>query len=660
MTMSPLPGPDVQPSPIRRAALFAAGLICLLLLTRYAYSLGLARGFEFDDRHNFVGLENVHDLASALVFIFSGDAGPLGRPISLLSFTLQAWAWPGNPTAMLATNIAIHLLNIGLVSWVMLRLGRDHLPRLQQPELFALGTATLWGLSPLLASASLLTVQRMTTLSATFVLLGTLAHLHLLRRLSDHPRTTSLALVLSMAAFTVLGSFAKESAAVLPLLLLTLHLTVLPLRYPALPKPYRYWPAFAFLPPALALIGYALIHSFDAQYALRGFTLNERLMTEARVVLDYLRLILLPMRAKLGPYHDDFTVSSGILSPASTLPSILAVLALSALALWKRRRWQMFSFAVLWFLVGHLLESTFVPLELYFEHRNYIPAIAPLAALAYALVTVPQPYARLARIGLAVYAGLFFVVLLQTTTVWADRRLSAELWANEHPWSERASQNLAQTLALQGEAGNGLKILRRLFEHQPDNIGLALQIAYVDSQLQKSGAPFDEFLRQHSDLLRTGRPNAMICQLLDESDKDPRSPLYGTAGQSRIVSLADALLANKRIQETQGAVTFCINRAAAQVAISKHDLPGTMRHLEAAFAAYPVLGIGLQLVAFPATAGLYEVARENLALVRQRIPQNPVMAKEWSSALDNAERALADDMREHSSPVAAAPGEPKP
>jgi len=89
----------------------------------------------------------------------------------------------------------------------------------------------------------------MTTLSATFVLLGVTSHLYLLRGIAHRPRLTSIAILFSMAIFTALGSFAKENGALLPLLLMTLHATILPLRYPAIPKPYRYWPAIAFCPP---------------------------------------------------------------------------------------------------------------------------------------------------------------------------------------------------------------------------------------------------------------------------------------------------------------------------------------------------------------------------------------------------------------------------
>jgi len=628
-----------------------AGLLALFALIAFAYSLGLTNEFDFDDEHNFAGLTSVHDLHSALVYIFSGVAGPLGRPVSLATFALQARAWPDAASVMVSANILIHIINAGLLFLFAHGLARGHLPRVRTPGVFALGAAAVWAFSPLLASANLLAVQRMTTLSATFVLLGITSHLYLLRGTAHRPRLTSIAILFSMAIFTAFGSFAKENGALLPLLLLTLHATILPLRYPAIPKPYRYWPAIAFLPPVAALSLYALTQSFDAAYATRTFTLNERLMTEARVLLDYLRLLILPVRAGLGPYHDDFPLSTGLLQPASTLPAMLAMAALLFVALIYRRRWPLFAFSVLWFLTGHLLESTFIPLEIYFEHRNYIPAIGPFIALTYAFFVIAQPYARLARTIFAIYLILVFTVLVQTTTIWGDKRLAAELWAKEHPASERAVQNLAQIRSKNGDPFSGLKLLKSLQQQQPDNIGLAFQIAYIESQLQDSGDPIDKLISAQGQLLRTGRPNTMICQLLGESSSEPFSPFYGPDGHARMARLTDALLENPRIAQLGGAIAFCVHRAAAEVALANRDLPATMRHLEAAFDSYPILGIGLQMIAFPASAGLYDVAEQNLARVRQSIPSKPILREEWVNALDNAQRQLEEDKKQHPTPL---------
>src|SRR5690606_28428671 len=118
-------------------------------------------------------------------------------------------------------------------------------------------------------------------------------------------------------------------------------------------------------------------------YGSRNFGMAERVLSEARAICDYLFRILLPSLRGGGIYHDDFAVSRGLADPWTTAPALLVVAMLVGIAVWRRRRWPVFAFAILWFFAGHLLESTVFPLELYFEHRNYVPMIGILFAPAY-------------------------------------------------------------------------------------------------------------------------------------------------------------------------------------------------------------------------------------------------------------------------------------
>ena len=57
-------------------------------------------------------------------------------------------------------------------------------------------------------------------------------------------------------------------------------------------------------------------------WATRDFSLRTRLLSEARIVVDYMRWTLLPTPNALSFYHDDFHISSGLLTPWTTLASI--------------------------------------------------------------------------------------------------------------------------------------------------------------------------------------------------------------------------------------------------------------------------------------------------------------------------------------------------
>ena len=60
-----------------------------------------------------------------------------------------------------------------------------------------------------------------------------------------------------------------------------------------------------------------------------------------------------------------------------------------------RRRYPLLLLALLFFLVGHSMESTVIPLEMVYEHRNYLPGMLVCLAMAAAIVL---PAARSKRL----------------------------------------------------------------------------------------------------------------------------------------------------------------------------------------------------------------------------------------------------------------------
>ena len=61
-------------------------------------------------------------------------------------------------------------------------------------------------------------------------------------------------------------------------------------------------------------------------WATRDFTLPTRLLSEARIVVDYIVWTLLPTPGALSFYHDNFHISTGLLTPWTTLASIAVIL----------------------------------------------------------------------------------------------------------------------------------------------------------------------------------------------------------------------------------------------------------------------------------------------------------------------------------------------
>jgi tetratricopeptide (TPR) repeat protein len=200
------------------------------------------------------------------------------------------------------------------------------------------------------------------------------------------------------------------------------------------------------------------------------------LLTEPRVLIDYLVLWFVPRSVSTGLYNDGYVVSTSVLSPLSTLPSLLFVL-LSPLAAWlARRRAPALAAAVLFFAAGHLLESTVVPLELYFEHRNYIPTLLLCWPLARSLARWRVSARARTAVGAAAML-LLAMITFQRTLGWGDPDQLARLWAIQNPESARAQATLAMSEARAGDPVRAMARIDAAWRRDPVELQLALNYA---------------------------------------------------------------------------------------------------------------------------------------------------------------------------------------
>jgi hypothetical protein len=428
----------------------AIGCALLILVVALVYLPGRRGGFAFDDFPNIVDNAAVHveSLAPAdwLAAAASSPARSLPRPLAMLSFAANHYLSGGDSTALKLTNIAIHLVNVLLVFLLSRRLfvlaGASERAGPAAPGWIGLGVAAAWGLHPINLMPVLLIVQRMESLAHVFVFAGLIAYLAGRERQRRGERGAGL-LGLALVLCPFVGALAKESAALLPLYCFLAEACLF--RFETVPgrRDRRLVLAHVLLVllPALVAFAWLLPRSLaPGAFASRNFDLVERLMTEPRVVLDYLRWIVLPDLRLLSLYHDDYLVSRGLLQPASTLPALLALPLCVAAAWWLRARRPLTALGVLWFFAAQLLTATIVPLELVFEHRNYFASLGVLLALADLLLLVPST-AKARR--LCAVAGASAIVVLGTLTAlrvreWSDPVAFAFAEAQKHPDSPRA------------------------------------------------------------------------------------------------------------------------------------------------------------------------------------------------------------------------------
>jgi len=438
--------------------LFAAGLLAAALITAWVYWPGLSGGYLLDDYSNIVG--NPALAADSITIDTLADAGtsvPTGifyRPVAFASF-LAGNVWFGeSPFVMKATNLAIHITNGGLVYILVLlalRLRYAVLPE-DPPELSlrftALAVATAWMLLPINLTAVLYIVQRMTSLSASFTLAALIFYvLARLRGLNGDRMWPYL--LAGFVPCTLLAVLTKENGVLAPLYALVIEFVLVGFRN-AQGNPARKLIGFflAFLVvPAIAGLAFAVQGGWFSAH--RDFTLIERVLTEFRVVLDYIVWTLLPSLRELSFYHDDYTISRGLLAPPTTILSMLAVIFLVSAGVLLRRRYPLLSLGILWYFAGHSLESTVFPLELVFEHRNYLPSIGLLIAVFGTLILEVrrEKLVKPSRIAAVLLVAIYGILTAFRAQLWSSPLNMAAYAAESRPGSAAASYEKGRVLA---------------------------------------------------------------------------------------------------------------------------------------------------------------------------------------------------------------------
>ncbi|MEW5756360.1 MAG: tetratricopeptide repeat protein [Pseudomonadota bacterium] len=370
---------------------YLLGGLVLGALVLLAYQQAPQNGFHFDDYYNI----NFYDPVRMKEFSLQGlwhaaeHARMSTRPLPSATFAYDWWRGQGAARPFIWTNLFFHLAVTLTVFVLLARLLTLHQMQIARAALIgiaALGAAA-WAVHPIHVQGVTYIVQRMASMATWFVLLSVLAYL--MARRGGRYRIGWYGL--SLLAFA-LGALCKEIAWITPLLILLAEYGVVRHRQPLIRSRVDYallvLPLLGLLFVVVDMVSGAgpLSRAFAPDYAQRDFTLEQRVLTQPRVVLFHFSQVLWPLPQRFSIEHD-FAVSTGLLTPWTTLPAWLAVLSWCALGVWLllRQSMRLFGFALLWVPVTLAIESSFVPLEMVFEHRMYLPSVGLVILLALGL-----------------------------------------------------------------------------------------------------------------------------------------------------------------------------------------------------------------------------------------------------------------------------------
>jgi tetratricopeptide (TPR) repeat protein len=463
-----------------RKNLFAFTALAVIILAIYSNTFDAS--WHFDDFRNLLGHPGmqINSLTwSEIKGTLSANRGRLYRPVSALSLGLNYYFSGSNVFGYHLVNTAIHCFSaIFLFLFILHTL---KLPALENRYgnigySVALLASMLWAINPVQTQAVTYVVQRMASLAGLFYILA----LYYYSRGKSASSKSSKGLFLALCTLSSLLSFgSKENTFVLPVSIVLYEIILV--RKTSLREWFtdhkKLWGTVLLGGFGLAIVYLYFyqgghLFSFLDGYQKRVFTLEQRLLTEPRVVFFYLSLHFYPIPSRLSLSHD-FAVSQSFMEPITTIISILGIIALLAGAAISARRWPLLAFSVIFFFLNHLIESTFLPLELVFEHRNYVPSMLLFLPIAVLLVRgcLARSKKLVAGLSAIIIAVLVFGEAYATygrnwiwetdETLWVDALSKAPgLW---RPW-----HNVAQVYAERKDYPQALPLLMASLSKRTD------------------------------------------------------------------------------------------------------------------------------------------------------------------------------------------------
>ena len=469
--------------------------ICIFM----AYSNSAGSPFIFDDRVNI--LENTYIRITDLSFasILNGLKGPLAvRPVANLSFAFNYYFSKYDVFTYHIINILIHILNACLLYYFLKYTLNIHYKKsspyatnspvntglhneIKGFSVIAFSIAAIWAFNPLHIQSVTYIVQRMNSMATLFFMLalvlyikGRLAQAKTSRQKSENlPKKFPLIAIIYFggSTFAWLLSFGcKEIAVGLPFFIFLYELFFF---QELNPRHFKIFLIFVFGSLIIAGVllyfipGNRIVDRIINSYDFFDFTLKQRVLTESRVVIYYLSLLFYPNPSRLLLDYD-FTISKSLLAPPSTLLAFLTIAFLLMLAFYIAKKERLISFGIFWFFGNLVVESSFIGLDIIFEHRTYLPSmmVFPIPILLMLKIR------RFAFLGwIPVICGVIIICAMWTyerNSVWQSRESIWRDSAIKAPGNPRAHYNLGRAMIPKGNFAEAAKHFRKALHLNPE------------------------------------------------------------------------------------------------------------------------------------------------------------------------------------------------
>ena len=479
----------------------------LAVIILLIYTETLTTPFIFDDISNI--RDNPHIRIPFLSFknlAWAGFQSPLtNRPVANISFALNYYFHGYNLVGFHVVNILIHIASGFFLYFLVKATIRTPALRARYAKLswIPFFTAFIWLVHPLQTQSVTYLVQRMNSMAAMFYVLSMLLYVKF--RLSAERRAKWLFLSgCILAGLLAFGT--KEISATLPGFIILYEWYF----FQGLSRQWAKRHMLILAGIGVLIIGISLAY-FGSEpwarilndYNYRDFTLIQRVLTQFRVIIFYISLLIWPQPSRLNLDHD-FALSYSLTNPMTTLLSLTIIIVLILLAILFAKRESLISFCILWFFGNLVIESSILGLELVFEHRNYLPSMLAILLLVALVFRYLRPV-WLGVVALCVMGTLFTIWTFERNNDWSNEITLYRDCVEKAPGKARPYNNLGAALIRSGNLAQAVEQFKAALKIKPDfddahyNLGYALS---RQGNLEAGIHHFGETLRLDPDNLK--------------------------------------------------------------------------------------------------------------------------------------------------------------
>jgi len=489
-------------------SIFFVFLFSLIVIIIYAPSIDAP--FVFDDISNIV--DNPEIRLDEINYLNLKKAAFFGRsrPVARLTFAFNYYIHQYSVVGYHIVNILIHILNgiflFYLFKYTQILSDRKQVYRsatvkvsgahFSFQEIIAFFAVLLWITNPLHTESVTYTVQRMNSLATMFSILSLLFFVTGRRTqirssldaksfiekdpdvsIRPYPfdparkifkyRMYFIASIISL----IMGMGCKEITAIMPLMIILyewfffqdLGTTWIKRQLSFLTIMIIIVVGIAFL-----IIGPDPFARFSSikDFANNEFTYTERILTQPRVVLYYIQLLLFPHPSRLNIDHE-YDLSQTIFDPPSTLFSLIIICCLLSFAFYIRKKNKILSFSIFWYFATLIIESSIIPLAIIFEHRTYLPSTFFFLSIVYLLFKMISKNSIIIG-SLILFIGISGLWTFQRNLVWGDDEALWRDCVEKSPSKARANNNLGIVLLSKGKIDEAINYLSLAIKINPE------------------------------------------------------------------------------------------------------------------------------------------------------------------------------------------------